>query len=58
VYDALSTPRPYRHALEPAEVFALMERDGGTGFCELCLEALHTWVGEDGGEAEEERLAA
>jgi len=58
VYDALSTPRPYRHALEPAEVFALMGRDGGTGFCELCLEALHSWAGEDDGEAEEERLAA
>jgi len=58
VYDALSTPRPYRHALEPAEVFALMGRDGGHGFCELCLDALHSWAGEAGGEAEPERLAA
>jgi HD-GYP domain-containing protein (c-di-GMP phosphodiesterase class II) len=40
VYDALSTSRPYRHALEPAEAFAIMERNGGREFCGECLEAL------------------
>jgi HD-GYP domain-containing protein (c-di-GMP phosphodiesterase class II) len=46
VFDALSTPRPYRHALEPAEVFALMERDRGKAFCAQCLDALKSSRGE------------
>ena len=40
VYDALSAPRPYRHALNPAEVFAIMDRDGAKGFCPSCYDAL------------------
>jgi len=61
VYDALSTPRPYRHGLEPAEVFAIMARDGGKAFCEDCLGALGSWVGSGGtehGHVEEVRPAA
>ncbi len=51
VYDALSAARPYRHALSPPEVFAIMERDGAKGFCGDCLDALksvtaHTRRGE------------
>jgi putative two-component system response regulator len=40
VYDALSAPRPYRHALSPAEVFAIMDRDDARGFCTDCYAAL------------------
>jgi HD-GYP domain-containing protein (c-di-GMP phosphodiesterase class II) len=40
VYDALSTVRPYRHALTPPEVFAIMDRDAGRGFAPKYLEAL------------------
>ncbi len=58
MYDALSTPRPYRHALEPAEVFAILDRDGGTALCESCLDALKSWAGECGGEAEPVQRAA
>ena len=58
VFDALSTPRPYRHALEPAEVFALMDRDSGRGFCERCLDALKSWAGERGGEGDPLQRAA
>jgi len=51
VYDALSTVRPYRHALTQPEVFAIMDRDDGRGFDSECLEALRSVV-EDitGGE--------
>jgi len=43
--------RPYRHALTPPEVFAIMDRDDGRGFDSECLEALRCVV-EDitGGE--------
>ena len=49
VYDALSTVRPYRHALSPPEVFAIMDRDNGRGFDGQCLEALKSVAGEIGG---------
>ena len=42
VYDALSTVRPYRHALSPPEVFAIMDRDDGRGFDPECMEALRS----------------
>jgi HD-GYP domain-containing protein (c-di-GMP phosphodiesterase class II) len=58
VYDALSAPRPYRHALEPPEAFAIMERDGGKGFCEECLEALRCAVGDGDSGEDEAREAA
>ena len=40
VYDALSTVRPYRHALSQPEVFAIMDRDEAKGFCPECYHAL------------------
>jgi len=40
VYDALSAPRPYRHALAPPEVFAIMDRDGARGYDTACYDAL------------------
>ena len=40
VYDALSASRPYRHALAPPEVFAIMDRDGAKGYCPDCYDAL------------------
>jgi putative nucleotidyltransferase with HDIG domain len=52
VYDALSTVRPYRHALSKPEVFAIMDRDADRGFSGECLEALKSVVGEAGGEGE------
>ena len=58
VYDALSTPRPYRHALEPAEVFALMERDRGKGYCATCLDALQASRVANGGSSESLQQAA
>ena len=57
VYDALSTVRPYRHALSQPEVFAIMDRDDGRGFDSECLEALKSVAGEIGG-GEGERKAA
>ncbi len=58
VYDALSASRPYRHALAQAEAFAIMEREGGSGFCPDCLDALRCTVGEDGqGEQDVARAA-
>lgn len=57
VYDALSTARPYRHALAPEEVFAIMDREAATGFCPKCFDALKCSVAETG-EGEAERKAA
>jgi len=34
--------RPYRHALSPPEVFAIMDRDDGRGFDPECMEALRS----------------
>lgn len=45
VFDALSTPRPYRGSLSPDEVFRIMEGPGVQGYDPSCLEALHTVVG-------------
>ena len=50
VYDALSTVRPYRHALTQPEVFAIMDRDDGKGFDSECLAALRCVVEDMGGE--------
>jgi HD-GYP domain-containing protein (c-di-GMP phosphodiesterase class II) len=57
VYDALSTVRPYRHALSRPEVFAIMDRDADRGFSGECLEALKSIADEIGG-GEGERKAA
>jgi len=57
VYDALSTVRPYRHALSQPEVFAIMDRDADKGFSGECLEALKSVADEIGG-GEGERKAA
>jgi len=48
VYDALSTVRPYRHALSQPEVFSIMDRDADKGFSGECLEALKSVVGGEG----------
>ncbi|HEY6195826.1 MAG TPA: HD domain-containing phosphohydrolase [Candidatus Eisenbacteria bacterium] len=45
VFDALSTARPYRHALSPPEVFSIMERDGAKGYCPRCYDALKAVAG-------------
>jgi HD-GYP domain-containing protein (c-di-GMP phosphodiesterase class II) len=53
VYDALSTARPYRHALTQPEVFAIMDRDADRGFNGEYLEALKSVADAiDGGEGE------
>jgi len=57
VYDALSTVRPYRHALSPPEVFAIMDRDDGRGFDSECLEALKSVAGGIGGGEGEAKAA-
>jgi HD-GYP domain-containing protein (c-di-GMP phosphodiesterase class II) len=62
VFDALSTVRPYRHALTPPEVFSIMDRDDGRGFDSECLEALRNvaekFGGGEGGEGGEGEQAA
>lgn len=58
VYDALSAPRPYRHALEPAEAFAIMERNGGREFSGECLEALRQCTGLQDSNGDEAAQAA
>jgi HD-GYP domain-containing protein (c-di-GMP phosphodiesterase class II) len=59
VFDALSTARPYRHALAPPEVFAIMERDGAPGFCPRCFDALKWTVSEtiEGDEDDQKKAA-
>ena len=52
VFDALSTARPYRHALAPEEVFAIMEREAATGFDPRCFDALKCSVGTASGDAQ------
>ncbi|HEV2105929.1 MAG TPA: HD domain-containing phosphohydrolase [Candidatus Eisenbacteria bacterium] len=51
VYDALRSSRPYRGALEPEQVFAIMERHHAGSFDSECLEALRGVV-EGGGAGE------
>jgi HD-GYP domain-containing protein (c-di-GMP phosphodiesterase class II) len=58
VYDALSTARPYRHALSPEEVFMIMDRDAETGFDPQCFDALKCSVSTSGAGESEERKAA
>jgi HD-GYP domain-containing protein (c-di-GMP phosphodiesterase class II) len=40
VYDALSAERPYRAALTPERVLAIMRADAGPGLCPECFAAL------------------
>ena len=40
IAEALSADRPYRGAMEPDEVRAIMRRDAGTAFCRDTLGAL------------------
>jgi len=40
VYEALTAERPYREPIPRDEVLAIMEREAGTAFDPLCLEAL------------------
>jgi len=49
IYEALTSERPYRHALAPEEALATMERDRGTGLEDDCFDALIQVVqsGED-----------
>lgn len=56
VYDALSTARPYRGALAPEEVWAIMDRGGARGFDAECYEALRSVTRRDHGR-EDERAA-
>jgi HD-GYP domain-containing protein (c-di-GMP phosphodiesterase class II) len=39
VIDALSSDRPYRKALAPSEVVAMLRRDRGTAFCGDVVDA-------------------
>jgi HD-GYP domain-containing protein (c-di-GMP phosphodiesterase class II) len=58
VYDALSTARPYRHALSPPEVFMIMDRDEAKGFCPRCYDALKAVIREGALESRGEGEAA
>ena len=40
VFDALSAERPYRGALPPDEVFAIMDKDAGTALDADCIDVL------------------
>jgi HD-GYP domain-containing protein (c-di-GMP phosphodiesterase class II) len=40
VYDALSAERPYRGALSPSEVFAIMDKDAGIALDADCIDVL------------------
>jgi len=44
IFDALTTARPYRRALEQQVAFNEMERDRGTGLRPECLDALFDTV--------------
>jgi HD-GYP domain-containing protein (c-di-GMP phosphodiesterase class II) len=55
VYDALSTRRPYRPALEPGQVLAIMQRDRDAGLCGVSLDALVAALGRT---ATDDALAA
>ena len=52
IYDALSTRRPYRPALEQEQVLETMERDREAGLCPVALDALCVALGEDAGADE------
>ncbi len=55
IYDALSTRRPYRPALEQDQVLEIMERDREAGLCPVALDALVIALGDEPGL--EERAA-
>jgi HD-GYP domain-containing protein (c-di-GMP phosphodiesterase class II) len=40
IYDALAAKRPYRDALPPETVFAIMQKDAPQALDASCLEAL------------------
>jgi putative two-component system response regulator len=40
IFDALTSPRPYRPALPEEVTLRLMEKDRGTGLCPRALGAL------------------
>jgi HD-GYP domain-containing protein (c-di-GMP phosphodiesterase class II) len=56
IYDALTSARPYRPALEREAAIATLEKDRGSGVAGDCLEALARVVGDPDFEAQ--RLAA
>ena len=58
VYDALSAERPYRGALSPDAVFAIMEGPGVQGYDPACLEALRVSAGRSTQRPEEPGRAA
>ena len=58
VYDALSAERPYRGALSPDAVFAIMEGPGVQGYDPACLEALRISAGRSTQRPEEHGRAA
>ena len=58
VYDALSAERPYRGALSPDAVFAIMEGPGVQGYDPACLEALRVSAGRSAQRPEEPGRAA
>jgi HD-GYP domain-containing protein (c-di-GMP phosphodiesterase class II) len=43
-YDALSSDRPYRAAMDPAEALAVIECDIGTAVDGACVEALRSVI--------------
>ncbi len=57
VYDALSTRRPYRPALEQDKVLEVMERDRDAGLCPLALDALEIALGGEADAADQSQAA-
>jgi HD-GYP domain-containing protein (c-di-GMP phosphodiesterase class II) len=47
-YDAMTSHRPYRRALDPAEAVEELERHAGTQFCARCVAALLETLEEEG----------
>jgi putative nucleotidyltransferase with HDIG domain len=47
VYDALSSERPYRPAMEPAQVFPMMRENSGTHFDPVVVEAFFKVMDKD-----------
>ncbi len=48
IYDALSTRRPYRPALESEQVLSILERDRNVGLCPVALDGLAVAIGRSG----------
>jgi HD-GYP domain-containing protein (c-di-GMP phosphodiesterase class II) len=57
IYDALSTTRPYRPALEQSQVLEIMERDRNVGLDPEAFDALRIVLGDESGVEAEERAA-